>query len=136
MVISSIHASNILVIAPTHNVGTFLYFEEFVRNLLVRGHKVTGITSYNLKNVGENFTQITIPLFNVHEHCKKVQEVGSMSKLIVFLVLRSFKEHLWGKLRRRESKHLDELENWPLELRACLEESASPGTYQESTGEV
>ena len=69
-VISSIQASNILVIVPTPIVGQWLYFEEFIKNLLTRGHTVTGITSYNLRQQNENYTPIIIPSLNVDQHCK------------------------------------------------------------------
>lgn len=72
-VISSSHASNILVIAPTPFVGQWLYLEEFIKSLITRGHKVTGITSYNLRQANENYTPIIIPVLNVDQHCKRFE---------------------------------------------------------------
>lgn len=66
----SISAYNILVIAPVPIVGHWLYVEEFIRELLARGHKVEAITNYNIRRAHDNYTGILVPLFNFNNHCE------------------------------------------------------------------
>lgn len=70
MIISSIDAYNILVVAPTPNVGQWFYLEEFIRELLNRGHTVTSIGCYGTRSRHDRLTEVFVPAFNVHEHCK------------------------------------------------------------------
>lgn len=70
IVLSSVDAHNILVIAPHPIPGQWLYFEEFIRELCNRGHKVSGVTSYNLRQKHENFTGYIVPAMNVETLCK------------------------------------------------------------------
>lgn len=65
-----INAYNILVVAPVPLVGHWLYVEEFIKELLERGHKVEAIVNYSVRRGHENYTGTTVPLFNVNDHCE------------------------------------------------------------------
>ncbi|CRK94411.1 CLUMA_CG007918, isoform A [Clunio marinus] len=69
---SSISASNILVLSPMSIVSHWLYLEEIIKDLLIRGHKVTAVTSYLAKKKHENYTTINIPSLNL-----ELQHFGS-----------------------------------------------------------
>jgi hypothetical protein len=70
MIISTIEAYNVLFIAPTPDVGQWYYMEEFVRELLNRGHVVTTIASFGARGAHPLLTEIFVPKFNVSEHCE------------------------------------------------------------------
>lgn len=71
---SAIDAYNILVVAPTPNVGQWLYMESFIRELIIRGHKVTGISSYNARRKQETHKEIIVPALNRQKICKKMEK--------------------------------------------------------------
>lgn len=73
MALATINAYNILVLAPYPIVGHWLYIEEYIKELLSRGHKVTAVTSYNVRRRHENYTAILIPAFNFQKLCNNFQ---------------------------------------------------------------
>jgi hypothetical protein len=70
LALSSIEAHNILVVAPHPVPGNWLFFEQFIKELLHRGHKVSGVTSYNLRQKHENFTGYVVPVLDVEKLCE------------------------------------------------------------------
>lgn len=85
VIVSSIEAYNVLVLAPYPLVGQWLYMEEFIKELLSRGDKVTAVTCYNVRRKHENYTDIQIPMWNMNEHCKGIFFVLGISSIIDFL---------------------------------------------------
>lgn len=71
VIVSSIEAYNVLVLAPYPLVGQWLYMEEFIKELLGRGDKVTAVTCYNVRRKHENYTDVQIPMWNMNDHCKR-----------------------------------------------------------------
>lgn len=69
MALASTNAYNILVLSPISHIGHWLYFEEFIKELLSRGHSVTAITSYNVRRRHDNYTGILIPAYNLQQFC-------------------------------------------------------------------
>jgi hypothetical protein len=70
MTMSTIEAYNILVVAPTPYLGEWFYMEEFIRELLNRGHTVTSIGCFGTRSKHPGLTEIFIRSFNVHDHCE------------------------------------------------------------------
>lgn len=70
--VSAIDAYNILVVAPLPFIGHWIYFEEFIRDILARGHEVTAITSYNIRQLHPSYTGIVIPAFGIQKHCESI----------------------------------------------------------------
>lgn len=68
--LTAIQAYNILLIAPTPIVGQWLFFEEILKELLSRGHKVSAISNYNSRAPHENYTGITISAFDIQKYCE------------------------------------------------------------------
>jgi hypothetical protein len=68
----STNAENILVVAPHPVSGQWIYFEQFIKELLHRGHTVSGVTSYNLRQNHSNFTGYILPVLNVEKLCKMI----------------------------------------------------------------
>lgn len=73
MALSSIEAFNILFVAPTPNVGQWFYLEEFIRDLLYRGHSVTSIASFGARSKHEKLTEVMVKAFDVHKLCKNLR---------------------------------------------------------------
>lgn len=69
-VVASINAANILFVAPTHNIGTYLYLEAFVKELLALKHSVTLLTCYTSRNQLANLTTIAVPILDIDKKCK------------------------------------------------------------------
>lgn len=70
MTMSAISAYNILVVAPTPFSGNWIFIEEFIKELLSRGHKVTALTCYGSRRKHDNYSDIVIPALDIHQHCK------------------------------------------------------------------
>lgn len=80
MVLASINAYNILVLTPYPIVGHWLYVEEFIKELLSRGHKVTAVTSYNVRRGHENYTSYLVPAYNIQQFCKTLHSSFAWTK--------------------------------------------------------
>ena len=76
--ISALNAANILFVAPTPIVGPWLYFEEFIKDLLARGNRVHAIVSYNIKTRHANYSDSIVPALKAHSFCK----LGSHFKIL------------------------------------------------------
>ena len=72
MIISGIEAYNILVVAPSPNLGQWFYMEEFIREMMNRGHLVTSIGCYGTRAKHPLLTEIFVRVLDVHQYCKFV----------------------------------------------------------------
>lgn len=109
VIVSSIETYNVLVLAPYPLVGQWLYMEEFIKELLSRGDKVTAVTCYNVRRKHENYTDVLIPMWNMNEHCK-MNIFRSWPFHQLSILLSSIEKCLLGQLRWRHCDHHDGLE--------------------------
>lgn len=65
-----INAANILVLAPSPYVANWLFIEEFIKDLLTRGHRVTAIGTFNARRKHDNYSDILVPTIPLGSYCK------------------------------------------------------------------
>jgi hypothetical protein len=70
LMMSSIDAWRILLLAPFPNYSHWTYIETIIGKLLENGHHITSISPYDYRLDDEKFFSFTIPEFPIEEHCE------------------------------------------------------------------
>lgn len=70
LMMSSLNAANILILAPFPIISRWLYIEKIIDGLLANGHTVTAITPFDYQREQERYYKFIIPEFPIEDYCE------------------------------------------------------------------